>query len=121
MYTNINGITPGLLELNDYLRENKPDIVGITETKLDQVIDSINIGDKNYNVCRRDREGKRGGGVMILVKEGLEVDEIINGEGSAEVMKIRVKDKSKTSREFVVVYVPPKTSSWGSGGVSENG
>ena len=110
MYTNINGITPGLLELNDYLRENKPDIVGITETKLDQVIDSINVGDKNYSVCRRDRKGKGGGSVMLLVKEGLEVDEIFSGEGSAEVLKVRVKDESKSTREFAVVYVPPNTS-----------
>ena len=87
--------------------------MGITETKLDQVIDSINIGDKNYSVCRRDRKGKGGSGVMLLVKKGLELDEIFHGEGSAEVLKVRVKDKGKSTREFAVVYVPPKTSSWG--------
>ena len=113
MYTNVNGLITGLVELNDYLRDNTPDIVGITETKLDHVIEAINIGDGKYDVYRRDRKGKKGGGVVLLVKKGFEVDKVILGEDSAEVLKVGIKDKGKALRDFAVVYVPPKTSSWG--------
>ena len=34
MYTNIDGLTSGILELRDYMMEKKPDVVCITETKL---------------------------------------------------------------------------------------
>ena len=60
----------GLLELNDYLRDNTPDIVGITETKLEHLIEAVNIGFGKYDVYRRDRKGKKGGGVALLVKKG---------------------------------------------------
>ncbi len=33
-YMNINGLISGVLELEDYLKEEKPDIMGIVETKL---------------------------------------------------------------------------------------
>ena len=46
---------------------------------------------------------------MLLVKKELQVDEIIYEEGSAEVLKIRVRSKREGRRDFAVVYVPPKT------------
>ena len=108
MYTNVNGLITGLLELNDYLRDNTPDIVGITETKLEHLIEAVNIGDGKYNVYRRDRKGKKGGGVALLVKKGFEVDKVIFGEDSAEVLKVGIKDKGKALRDFAVVYVPQR-------------
>ena len=38
-YLNVNGVVSGIDELSDYLKENKPDIKGIAETKLsDQLL-----------------------------------------------------------------------------------
>ncbi len=34
MYTNVDSLVSSLLELKDYLRNNKPDVVCLTETKL---------------------------------------------------------------------------------------
>ena len=48
-----------------------------------------------------------------MVKKGFEVDKVIFGEDSAEVLKVGIKDKGKALRDFTVVYVPSKTSSWG--------
>ena len=49
----------GLLEFNNYLRDNTPDIVGVTETKLDHMIVAVNVGDSKYDVYRRDKREKR--------------------------------------------------------------
>ena len=69
MYSNINGVISGILELNDYLRDKNPDIVGLTETKLGEREDLMMVGEGKYNVWKRNRVGKMGGGVMLLVKK----------------------------------------------------
>ena len=73
-YTNVNGLVSSLLELNDYLENNTPDVMGITETKLNEQIVSINIGNGKYNVWRKDQKQKKGG-VMVLMKKELQVRE----------------------------------------------
>ena len=65
-YTNVNGLLPSLIELNDYLRVSKPDVMAITETKLCDEIDSIDIGGNRYNVWTRNRNTRKGGGVLLL-------------------------------------------------------
>jgi len=49
-YTNINGIVSALTELNDYLREKKPDILVLVETKLSDSVEVLSIGEGQYNV-----------------------------------------------------------------------
>ena len=39
----------------------------------------------------RNREGKQGGGVMLLVKKGLTVESIEYGKGEAEVLRVSLK------------------------------
>ena len=109
-YTNVNGLLSGLLELNDFLRESQPDIMGITETKLCDEMESVDLGENKYNVWMRNRNTKKG--VLILVKKELKVDNIIYGEGRAEILKVGVKQSGGSRRDFVVGYVPPKTNSW---------
>lgn len=47
------------LEINYCLRENKLDIVGLTERKLDHEINGINTGEGEYKVSRRQKRKKR--------------------------------------------------------------
>ena len=70
MYTNIDGLLSGILELRDYLTERKPDVVCITETKLREEI-QISFKQQGYNVWRRDRKGRAGGGVLTPSTRGL--------------------------------------------------
>ena len=70
MYTNIDGLISSRLELIDYLMEKKPDIVCLTETKLREEI-QVNFKEQGYNVWRRDRKGKAGGGVLVMVRENI--------------------------------------------------
>ena len=65
-YTNINGLLSGMVELNDYLRETEPDIMGVVETKLRGQLPPDSVGNGRYNVWLKNRDGKQGGGVMML-------------------------------------------------------
>ena len=66
-YINIRGIKSKIQTLKSIIKEEKPDIVGIVETMLDEK-ENINI--EGYKIIRNDRNGE-GGGVLIAVKEKL--------------------------------------------------
>ena len=69
-YTNVNGLRSSAIEIEDYLREQQPDM-GITEIKLTGNSALWNIGEDRYNIWMRNREHKPGGGVMLLLKKEL--------------------------------------------------
>lgn len=52
--------------LNDFLKNNEPDIALLSETKLNKFHKPTF---KNYKIIRSDRENKKGGGCAILIKE----------------------------------------------------
>ena len=112
-YTNINGVLSSQLELNYYIKEKKPDIIGLVETKLYGSETLIELGDQEYNMWKRNRSGKMGGGVMMLVKKDLTVGNAEIGKGKAEILKVGIREKEGGKRDFAVVYVPPKTNAWG--------
>ena len=67
MYTNIDWIIAWKYELVDYLKEKKPEILWLAETKLYEDI-QINIENDSYNIWRKDRKDKKDGGVILLIK-----------------------------------------------------
>ena len=78
LYTNIDGMNALKgAELQVILNEVEPHIVFLTETKLskDMVISQY-LDCTDFSVFRRDRGKGRGGGVVILVRNGLWVSEI---------------------------------------------
>ena len=109
MYTNIDGALSCRLDLEDYLREMDTEIVCIAETKLKEGI-SFDVNNK-YNVWRRDRRGKEGGGVLVMIKKEIVVDQIELGEGRAEVISVKLQG-GRDAPTLIVAYVPPKTRSW---------
>jgi len=59
-------------ELRLYLNEEKPDIIGITETWLNSNIEDSELNVEGYTIFRKDRDSStenRGGGVLLLVNE----------------------------------------------------
>ena len=110
-YTNIDGLVSGLVEMRDYLRERKPDVVCLTETKLKEEI-IIGFENEGYSTWRRDRKSKGGGGVMILTSKDILVEKVEYGGGMAEILGVEIKIKGEETRKIIVVYIPPKTSSW---------
>ena len=110
-YSNVDGLTSARLEINDYLRIKEPDIMCLVETKFTRET-YIQLGYNNYNCWRRDREGKKGGGVMFVVKDDIMVDDINMSEGRAEAIHLRISTSEHKKRDIVVAYVPPKTNAW---------
>ena len=58
------------------------------------------------------RKGKKGGGVIILTKVGVEVTKTEFGSGKAEVMSLHIRSGNREKLIIVVTYISPKTSSW---------
>lgn len=65
MYKNVDGTLQKIINLQDYLKENIPRIVRLTEAKLKE---NKIVFNKNDIIQRRDRFGKRGGGVTIMTR-----------------------------------------------------
>ena len=97
MYTNIDGILSSVLEVRDYLKESKPDVLCLTETKLKEEI-HLSFKEEGYNNWRRDRKGKGGGGIMIMVREDIYVEEVQYGDGMAEIISIIIRNWGKRRR-----------------------
>ena len=73
-YINARSIVNKLDEFELYIDEEKPDIIGITETWLTSDIENSELDTDDYTVFRRDRQHSnktRGGGVLLLVKNSL--------------------------------------------------
>lgn len=68
MYTNIVDLISRQLEIKDYLNKDERNILWLTETKLSEDIQVKLKDSDNYNVCRKHRQGRKGGRVMIMVK-----------------------------------------------------
>lgn len=112
MYSNVDGIVSKGLEISDLIKKDKPLILCLCETKLDTSISLDIMGWSDYNIWRRDRRGKMGGGVLILTHMDLKVNEIDLGENNAEIMALEIIiGENKT--DIMVVYMPPFTRAWG--------
>ena len=112
MYTNIDGLVSKLNELKDYMLEEKIQIVCLTETKLNSVIknEALNISD--YNIWRKDRKHKNGGGVMILTKKDLIVKEMEHHTSdNVELVSVEVITEDGVVT-VATLYMPPKTRAW---------
>ena len=56
--------------------EIKPHIIGITESWANNVISDAELGLEGYVMFRKDRMGRRGGGVLLYIKETIPAYEV---------------------------------------------
>ncbi|XP_050714228.1 uncharacterized protein LOC126997279 [Eriocheir sinensis] len=49
---------------------------------------------------------------MLMVRKGIRVEKVIEGEGLAEVLKVETVGAEGRRRQYVVGYVPPRTNAW---------
>ena len=63
-----------------------------------------------YDIWKRSRSNKNGGGVMFIEEKSCGMVEIEYGDGSPEVLKISGENRLGNRRQFIVTYVPPKTN-----------
>ena len=73
-------------DLKARIEEENPDIVGITETWLNSAILDNELHIDNYNIIRKDRcDKKKGGGVMLMIKQGIGVEELDSNENTESI------------------------------------
>jgi exonuclease III len=60
-----------IIQLKTYQSIHKPDIILLNETWLTADIMDHKLCTKGYEILRKDREGKRGGGVSVIYKFGI--------------------------------------------------
>ena len=112
LYTNTDGLISKKLELNDLISERKPDVICLTDTKLLKDIEVDLLGWSKYNVWRRDRKHKSGGGVCIMTDRRLVVKEIEVEASKVEIVVIEVLVGGREKIVVATVYVPPQTRAW---------
>lgn len=109
---NARSIKNKFLELEAIIKTGGYDIVGITETWLgDEDGEEYNI--EGYNLIRKDRSSKRGGGVAVYVKENLNVQEVPQSDQcmSSEDIWIKVIGEHEEGLNIGVCYRPPAADS----------
>ena len=84
------------------------DIITVTETWLNDTISNKEILPCGYNIVRRDRmTEKRGGGVLMALREGLQYDTITpKDQPNLEIVAVELKTKN-TKCLLSVCYRPP--------------
>ncbi|KAK4817118.1 hypothetical protein QYF61_027981 [Mycteria americana] len=94
-------------ELEAIVHQENYDMVAITETWWD---DSHNwsVAMDGYKLFRRDRQGRRGGGVALYIRECLDSLELDDGDDRVECLWVRIRGKANKADIVVgVCYRPP--------------
>ena len=79
VYTNACSMGNKQEELEAIVKQASYDLVAITETWRDHSHDWRAAMD-GYKLFRKDRQGRRGGGMALYVKECFEVTELMTGD-----------------------------------------
>ena len=94
-----------LSDLSVLLQVDKPDIVAITETFLNEDISNSEIVENLYYVFRQDHN-RHTGGVMLLVRNTISATRRTDLEDDCELLWIEISHK-KGKTLFGVFYSPP--------------
>ena len=79
MCLNARSIINKKTELNIMVDDIKPHIIGITESWANNDITDAELGLEGYVMFRKDRMGRRGGGVLLYIKESIPAYEVVTG------------------------------------------
>jgi exonuclease III len=95
-------------ELRLFLKEAQPDIMSIQETKLNDEKANLRLRFSGYIVYHKQRKSNPdfGGGVALLVKEGITHTLVENLAPDSEVLGINI-DYGKTKFNLLTYYNPP--------------
>ncbi|KAK4810673.1 hypothetical protein QYF61_007473 [Mycteria americana] len=107
LYTNARSMGNKQEELEAIVHQENYDTVAITKTWWD---DSHNwsAAMDGYKLFRRDRRGRRGGGVALYVRECLDSLELDDGDDRVECLWVRIRGKANKADIVVgVCYRPP--------------
>ena len=93
-------------ELKLFIETNKPDIIGISEIKLDKTINDCDICVPGYRVICKDRNCY-GGGVLMYLNESLNVKHRENLDFDIESINVEIKIDNYKPFLVTAIYRPP--------------
>ena len=103
-YTNANSLVQKMDELRDRALEKDYDIIAVVETWAHSGIGDAELTTEGFDMHRADRKGKRGGGVVIYVKETL-MSSYTNNNVNIEAFEDCVWCNIQTTDEKILVCV----------------
>ena len=107
LHLNVNGLRNKLHEVTAILCKHSPDILAITESRLDQSIPDGQIVLDGYNFLRSDRLTSNGGGLVIYFKLEFSFSVLVSKLSDCESVHCSIALSRRKSLKFVVVYRPP--------------
>ena len=93
IYTNAHSMGNKQEEPEAIVQQVNYDLVAIMEIWWDCSHDWSAAMD-NYKLFRKDRQGRRGGGVALCVKECTEVTELMTGEKKVESLWVKIRGRA---------------------------
>lgn len=108
-HINIRSLRNKIHEIATLLHRHQLDILAITESCLDQSVADSTIAIQSYNFYRRDRCGRKGGGVIFYIHAHLRTQGLtISSTLEALFVSVSI---SRTNPTLVVgcIYRPPDT------------
>ena len=106
---NARSIRNKVLDLHALLLTDSFDIVALTETWLDQNYLDCELQLEGYNIYRKDWGNRRGGGVLIAVRNHIICTHRSDLEVEAEMIALEIRPNPTTCVLFCVFYKPPGT------------
>ena len=108
VFWNSQGLRPKRKELQNYLPENQIDILALNETFLKQ---KLNFHLPGYDIYKNDRSVRTKGGVAILVKKGIIVNQEwkndhFNVITDNEALAIEIKLQNGDKVILAIIYCP---------------
>ncbi len=103
---NTRSLCNKLVDFQSFVYTTDPDVIGVTETWLNDSFSDKEILPYDYQIFRKDRSS-RGGGVLIAVRNSI-VTGFINSPTDLEIVTI---DLIVLKCALCVVYFPPDISS----------
>ena len=110
LYFNARSVCTKQTELRDVLESYDCDILGVTETWLNNSVKFSAIT-SDYQVFRQDREHGSGGGVMLVVKHclpGRLIKSVVVGR--SECLFVDVRYTTSDYIRYCLIYRPPDTT-----------
>ncbi|KAM9591497.1 uncharacterized protein ACIBXB_006298 [Morphnus guianensis] len=107
IYANARSMVNKQQELEAIVQQDRYDLVAITETWWDDSHEWSAAMD-GYKLFRRDRQGRRGGGVALYGRECFDCSELHDCDDKVECLWVRMRGKAnKTDIVLGVCYRPP--------------
>nr|VZH99524.1 unnamed protein product [Spirometra erinaceieuropaei] len=109
MYTNAQSVLSKLDEHRIHTYDLHPDVISITETWLSEQVDDRELMLPGFQLFRRDRENRRGGGIITFVKNGLHASEkTAQLTCSTEALWLTIRAPGSQSLDILTLYRPPR-------------